>query len=297
MPVVAAACVIFYARVWGVSWHGLSVATVAVSAWVLAVLAQWPALRAGRERTVALAAVGLAVAVVFYWAGWRLSRGLVMTAVPVVALAVFQCLLGLGRHHPLPLRAAVAGGTAAAILVVFTVPLPWPSALRAGLAVVVMAGAVSVWREAGRLRVSGGSQRLARSVIFAAAVWLPLVWWRPGALLLEFGRWENAAFLVLVLLVAWARPEAGAVGLDAWRRRWVSLAALALAVAAAVGFFMAASREMAAPRGVFLGVGAGALVLSGWVAWPRRSGSAVAAGLAWWPEVALIVMALTAWLR
>ena len=31
-PVVAAASVLFFARAWGVSWHGYSVATVAVAA-------------------------------------------------------------------------------------------------------------------------------------------------------------------------------------------------------------------------------------------------------------------------
>jgi len=290
-PVVAAACVLFFAKAWGQPWHGPSVAVVAVMAWIFAVLAQWAALRPGAERMAAAAAVGAAAAVAFYWAGWRLPRGLVLTGLPVAALAIFQCLLGLGRHHPLPLRAAVIGGSAGAVLVVLNAPLDWPPVLRIGLVGVVVAGAVSVWREAGRVRVGDGSQRLARAIIFAAGVWLPLVWWRPGALLMEFLRWENAAFLALVLLVAWARPGAGAgpSGLTPARRRGLALAALLLAAAAAAGFLLASARGMVPPGTIFLGGGVGSLALLGWVGWTGRPGGVAA----WWPEVALLVMAGT----
>ena len=91
--------------------------------------------------------------------------------------------------------------------------------VRVAVAAFVVAGAYSVWREADRVRISDGSQRLARSFIFASAVWLPQAWWRPGALLMEFLRWENAAFFALVLLVAWARPEVGGEASEAYVAR------------------------------------------------------------------------------
>jgi hypothetical protein len=302
-PIAAAACVVFFARAWGVPWHGYSVAAVALAAWIFGVLAQWPALRTGRERWLAALAVAMASLALVYGAGWRLPRGLLAAAAPVGALAVFQCLLSLGRSHPWLLRVAAVVGSAAALLAVLSVPLeilaPRAAALgtplRFAVAFVVVAGAVAVWREAGRVRVGDGTQRLARAVLFAAGVWLPMVWWRSEGLVSEFMRWENAAFLVLVLLVAWARPQGCPDG-DRSMRRHVALAALLLAGAAAAGFFAAATRGYTPTQTVFLGVGAGALVLSALLAWPRRPGQPPPA-FVWWPEVVLVLMPLTAWIR
>ncbi len=109
--------------------------------------------------------------------------------------------------------------------------------------------------------------------------------------MMEFIRWENVAFVVLVWLVAWARPVAGAVAVPLVMR----VAALLLAGACAAGCAFAAQRDMESPRAVFLGVGVGALVLGGLLSWPRSSGGRVAVS-AWWPELALVAMALTPWL-
>jgi hypothetical protein len=150
--------------------------------------------------------------------------------------------------------------------------------------VVAMAGQVVIWRRGGWFRISEGARALARSVIFAAAVWLPLVWWRPGALALEFVRLENAAFLGLVMLVAWARADVETG--DTPARGSVVRGALVLAVASAAGWYLSMGEGTAAIGAVYAGVGVGALVLA------LLAGRWVQAAV-WWPEVALVVMALT----
>jgi len=298
VPVVAAASSLFFARAWGYSWQVEGLATVSVAGWILGLLGQWAQLRPGWERRLAVGGLVAAVAAVVFWVGWRLPRGLIWTSLPVVVLAIFQCLLGLGRHHVMPLRVAVAGGGLVALLVLLGVPVAWPPLLRLLLSAVVVAGVFSLWREAGRVRLADGSQRLANAVIFAAGVWLPQVWWRPGGLLAEFLRWENAAFLVLVWLVAWSRPDAGLVpaGFSAVRRRSIVLAALVLAALAAAGWGVAWERGWSAPRTIFLGVGVGALVLAAGVGWSASAGRRVGGWLAWCPEGALLAMAWVAWL-
>jgi hypothetical protein len=295
-PVVAVAAMLFCAKAWGVPWHGITVATAAVAAWVLGGLVQWPSLKPGVERSGMLLALVLASATAFYWAGWRLPRGLVTASAPVVMLGSFQCLLVLCRRQAMPLLAAVFVGVAAAMLVIVKAPIELPAALRFGLIGVVLAGAVAMWRSAGSLVMGDGSQRLARTLVFAAGVWLPLVWWRPGALVGEFLRWENAAFLALIWLVCWARPEPGGTAVPRTRRGWLLSAALVLAAASTAGVFGCLALELEAPRAVFLGVGAGSLVLAAVVGWAGRCGRAGLA-LSWWPEAAILVMALTVWLR
>lgn len=297
-PVVAVVCILSYARAWQHGWHGPTVAAVALCAWIFAVLVQWPGMRSWRERQAAAGLVVVAAGLAVYAAGWKVPRGLVFTAVPVVGLAFFQCLLGLGRHYPMVLRGAVLMGGAAALMVVWQVPFGWAPMMRVAVAAFVVAGAYSVWREADRVRISDGSQRLARSFIFASAVWLPQAWWRPGALLMEFLRWENAAFFALVLLVAWARPEVGGEATGAGRagRRWVGWAALALAVATGLGGGWPGQEwSVGAPRVVLLGVAAGACVLAV-VVRVGRSGYGWGRFLAWWPEVALLGLAAGVWL-
>ena len=124
-PVVAVVCILFYARAWQHGWHGQTVAAVALCAWIFAVLVQWPGMRSWRERQAAAGLVVVAAGLAVYAAGWKVPRGLVFTAVPVVGLAFFQCLLGLGRHYPMLLRGAVLMGGAAALLVVWQVPFGW----------------------------------------------------------------------------------------------------------------------------------------------------------------------------
>jgi hypothetical protein len=241
-PVAAAAGVIFFARAWAVPWHGYSVAAVAVSAWILGVVSRWGDLREGRERLGAKVALGAAAALVLYWAGWLLPRGLVLTALPLAALA----------------------------------------------------GQAALWRRGGRVRFHAGASRWVRSLAFAAGVWLPLVWWHPGALLREFLRWDNAAFLVLVVMVGWSRDEMAA-GRPASERRESMRWALGLAATAFVGWWLSGYAGMAAPSAVYSGVAAGALALAALLGWGRIWGKAAAIG--WWPEVCLVAMLLTTWGR
>lgn len=305
-PVAAVAAAVFFARAWGVPWHGYSVASVAVAAWIFAMWTGWSWRGGGREGWWAVAMLAVAVAVVGWWAGWRLPRGLVVAAVPVGVLSVFHCLLGSGGSHPWLLRAAVAAGGLLVLLVVLTVPAellaPGVAAMGGALvlagrlvvAAAVVAGVVSVWREAGRVRVGVGVRRLVRAGLFAAGVWLPMIWWRPEGLWSEFERWENAAFVVLVLLVGWARPAGTPDGYRVMRRH-VAMAAGLLSGAAVFGAVAAGGRGHEPTQTVFLGVAVGALGLAALTAWPWRGGRLPV--WAWWPEVVLVLMAWVAWMR
>jgi len=306
VPVAAAVCVIFFARAWGVPWSGLSVAAVAVVGWLLAVAGRWGWRRGALERWVLAAAVVAAVGVVGYWAGWRLSRGLVMAAWPVLGLAVLEASFGQGRIHPLMVRLAMGGVTGVLLLGILVVPMrvrvEWPAGmggamiflLRVSLAAGVVVVAAHVWQRAGDPRLHRSLRRVVRSVVFAAGVWLPLVWWHPRGLLAEFVRTENAAFLALVALVAWARhdPDPSASEDDGRRVKW---AAVALAALAAGGWLYGWHHGMHAQRSVYEGVAVGALVLAAGVWWGQRRGRA-AVGVVGWPELALIMMGLTAWI-
>lgn len=293
-PVAALAGMFLFVKAWGVPWHPASVQAVVVAAWLCAALGQWGTLRSSLERVVMSSVMLVALGVLGFLAGWRLSWGLVAAALPVAALAVFQGFLTLGRNHPAALRVAALGGSAAAFVAVVTVPLDRlaPGLGMAGpllrylvLAALVVGG-MSVWREAGRLKVGEWVLRLARSVLFGMGVWLPTAWWRNEGILSEFRRPENWAFLALVLLVAWARPAVA--GEPAVRRRWfVAGGALGLAMMAAVGWRHALSQDWHAPKTVFVGIGIAAIVLAAlqWWRWPDPNRPPV---IAWFPELVFL---------
>jgi len=283
-----------FAKAWGVPWHQASVQAVVVAAWVCAALGQWGTLRSSRERLAMGGVMVAALGVLAYFAGWRLSWGLVAAALPVAALAAFQGFLTLGRNYPAALRVAALGGSAAAFVAVVTVPLDRlapglgvaGSLLRYLVLAALVVGAVSVWQEAGRLKVGEWVLRLARSVLFGIGVWLPTAWWRNEGILSEFRRPENVAFVALVFLVAWARPVVpGAAALRT--RRVVSGAALALALVAAAGWRHAVSQGWPAPKAVFLGIGLAAIALAALQFW-RWPGPARPPVIAWFPELVFL---------
>lgn len=299
-PLAALACMVFFVKSWGVAWSPLSVQAVVVAAWVCAAMGQWGVLRSGGERAAMLVVMAGAVGVLVYWAGWRLPRGLVEAALPVGAMAIFQGFLTLGRNHPTALRVAALGGSAVAFLVVASAPLdrlaPGLGAAGSLLRYLVLAalvvGALSVWWDADRLKVGEGVLKLARSVLFAMGVWLPMSWWRNEGILAEFRRPENLAFLALVLLVAMARPAFS--GEPAQRtRRMVAGAALGLALAAAGGWVHAVSRDWDAPKHVFAGIVAAAVCLGALQLW-RWPGPARPPVLAWFPESVFLAPAVVA---
>ncbi len=308
VPVAAAAAVLFFGRIWGVSPPWPAVATVATVGWLLAAWARWPMLRSGSERWLMPGVVAVACAAVFYWGGWKLPRGLVHASVLVLGLAVIEGALSRGKPHPFFARLVMGGFAGLLIFKVFSTMQAgragelagWdrgPAGIgwRVGLMAVALLGSVWLIGQADRVAVWGGVRRGLRSVIFAAGVWLPLVWWDAAELVREFQRPENAAFVALVYLVAWGRPQ-GASERGPGKRWPVLVASIVLCVLCAAGAMVWDAPGAAPPRLVFFGVAVGAAVLASMIglAWaigkPGR-----AAG--WFPEVALVAMALTALTR
>jgi hypothetical protein len=196
---------------------------------------------------------------------------LVAAEAALAALTFFQLLLSAGSRWPWALRTGLTVAGLAGLLILWTVPFPWPLALRIALMGLMAFSVMQLIQTPPTRDALDLPAALVRGVVFAAAIIAPTAWYAQGGLPRELARLENLLFVAVSVMAAILAPSertvhaitniGGAIGVHKSDKQAAAVLVVLLIIMA-VAFYEGVTVQHAAQRPLFFASGLAASILA-----------------------------------